>query len=155
MPYQNKHQVITTRIWRMGEGNVFSLFTFGGGQVSPAGGGVRSVQLGGGVRSVQLVGGESGQSSRGGSVQPVGGGSGQYSQGGSVSGGVSPARGGQHLAPSCGWYASCVHTGGLSCYWCGSYSRGQTIRLEIHIGLGTISLETFCPPERLPDPRTE
>ena len=36
-----------------------------------------------------------------------------------------------------------------------SYSRGQTIWLEIHIGLGTISLETFCPPERLPDPRTE
>ena len=22
----------------------------------------------------------------------------------------------QHLAPFCGWYASCVHAGGLSCY---------------------------------------
>ena len=32
---------------------------------------------------------------------------------------------------------------------------GQTIWLEIHISLGTISLETFCCPERLPDPRTE
>ena len=40
-------------------------------------------------------------------------------------------------------------------YWSGSYSRAQTIWLEIHIGLGNISLETSCPPERLPDPRTE
>ena len=58
-----------------GEGNVFTLSTPGGvrsvqpggGQVSPAGGGLRSVQLRGGgrVRSVQ-PGGWVGQSSRGG-----------------------------------------------------------------------------------------
>ena len=60
----------------------------GGGQVSPAGGGVRSVQLGGSGQS-PARGGVSGQSSRG--------------------------EGGQHLAPSCGRYASCVHAGGLSC----------------------------------------
>ena len=65
----------------MGEGNVFSLFTSGGGggSVQPEGGGVSPA--GGG-----------GQSSRqgGGSVQPAGGG------GGSVqpAGGVSPASGG-------------------------------------------------------------
>ena len=55
----------TARIRRMGEGNVFSLSTSGGGGVSPASGG--------------------GQSSQGGWVSPAGG---------SVqSGGVSPARG--------------------------------------------------------------
>ena len=98
-----------------GEGNVFSLFTPGGGvrsvqpgggQVSPAGGGVRSVQPG--VGQVSPAGGV-GQSSRGSQ-------SSQWGGGGSVSGG------GEHLAPSCGRYASCVHTGGLSCL---SYKTNQ------------------------------
>ena len=74
----------------MGEGNVFSLFTSGGG------GSVRSSQ--GGVRSSRR-----------------GGGGVRFScQGGVRS--VSRPGGGQHLAPSCGQYASCVHAGGLSCY---------------------------------------
>ena len=71
--------LITACIRRMGEGNVFSLFTsWGSGQSSR--GGVRSVQPGG-VRSVQPGGG--------GQVSPTGGG--QSSQGG---GQVSPAGGG-------------------------------------------------------------
>ena len=40
--------------------------------------------------------------------------------GGGGGGGSGPASGGgggcQHLAPSCGRYASCVHAGGLSCF---------------------------------------
>ena len=58
----------------------------GGGQVQPTRAGVRS--------------------SRGGSQvsQPMGGGVSQPT-----------GEGGQHLAPSCGRYASCVHAGGLSC----------------------------------------
>ena len=90
----------------------------GGGQVQLAGGG--QVQPGGGGQ-VQLAGGGSGQSADGGVgrvCQPTGGGvrssrggmSGPAGRGGSSRGG-----GGQHLAPSCGRYASCVHAGGLSC----------------------------------------
>ena len=71
----------------------------GGGQVQPEGGQV-SQPMGGG--QVQLVGG-SGPAGRGGSG-PGGGGVSQWGGGG-----------GQHLAPSCGRYASCVHAGGLSC----------------------------------------
>ena len=66
-----------------------------------------------------------GQSSLGGSkvnpaggwskVQPGGAGSKVNPAGGGGSGPASGARGGQHLLPSCGRYASCVHTGGLSC----------------------------------------
>ena len=47
----------------------------------------------------------------GGQVQPGGGGQVQPAGGGGQSAGV-----GQHLAPSCGRYASCVHAGGLSCF---------------------------------------
>ena len=92
-----------------GEGNVFSLSTLGGGESgqSPTWGGQVKVQPGEGVRS-KSNGGVSGQSSQWG-----GGGSGQSSQGGQSSRG-----GGQHLAPSCGRYASCVHAGGLSCHIC-------------------------------------
>ena len=48
--------------------------------------------------------------------QPGGGGSagGGSGGGGGQPGGGQPG-GGQHLAPSCGRYASCVHAGGLSC----------------------------------------
>ena len=42
----------------------------------------------------------------GGQVQPTGGGGVRSSCGGGVR---------RHFAPSCGWYASCVHAGGLSC----------------------------------------
>ena len=68
-----------------GEGNVFSLYTPGGGGGSGPGGG-GSGPAGGGGDQVQAGGGG----------QSVGG--------------------GQHLAPSCGRYASCVHAGGLSCF---------------------------------------
>ena len=81
-----------------GEGNVFHF-------VHTLGGGVRSVQPGGGGGQVSPARGWVGQSSQGGGwVSPASWG------GGSVSGG-----GGQHLAPSCGQYASCIHAGGLSC----------------------------------------
>ena len=90
--------LVTARIRRMGEGNVFSLFTSGGGGVSPAGGGVRSSWPGGSGQSGR---GGSGQSSwgGGGQVQPVGGGQVSVARGGQVSlarGGSRPAsRGGQ------------------------------------------------------------
>ena len=100
---------------QLGRGGVRSVQPGGSGQTSRGGGGQVRVQPGG-VRSVP-AGGGSGQTSRGGGqvrVQP-GGGSGQSSRGG----GQSSWRGGggQHLAPSCGRYASCVHAGGLSCYF--------------------------------------
>ena len=123
------------------EGNSFTLFVCphlggvrssrgGGGQVSePTRGGVRSVSWrGGGVRSVSRQGGGSGQwadkggsgpaSGRGGQVQLVGGGQVQPAGGGQIQpvGGGQSAGGGQHLAPSCGRYASCVHAGGLLVY---------------------------------------
>ena len=98
-------------------GGVRSVQPVGGGQVSPAGGGV-SPAGGGvgrgqvspasrGVRSVQPVGG--------GQVSPASGGWGQVSPAGGGGVGQSAEGGGQHLAPSCGRYASCVHAGGLSC----------------------------------------
>ena len=78
--------IFTVRIRRMGEGNVFSLFTSGGGsgqsswrgggQVSPAskGGGFGQVSPAGGGGQVSPAGrGGSGQVSWGGSVQPGGG----------------------------------------------------------------------------------
>ena len=68
----------------------------GGGGVSPARGG--QVHLGGGGVSPAAWGGGSG---------PAGGGVSPASRGG----------GGQHFAPSCGRYASCVHAGGLSCFF--------------------------------------
>ena len=98
-----------------GEGNVFTLSTPGGGSGQSADGGgsgpaggerggqVSQLMGGGGVRSSQRGGGQ---------VSQLMGGSGPAGGGvGSVSGG-----GGQHLAPSCGRYASCVHAGGLSCF---------------------------------------
>ena len=108
----------------------------GGGQVQPVGGEVRS-SWGGQVKGQSSWGGQvksqsswgsqvKGQSSRGGlrsKVHPAGGG-GQVQQaswgrsGPASAGGVrSSQRGqqGQHLAPSCGRYVSCVHAGGLSC----------------------------------------
>ena len=81
-------------IRRMGEGNVFSLFTSGGGGSgqSADGGGVRSASGGGGGQVSQLTGE--------GQVQPAGGGSGQSANGGGGSGpasggGVRSSRGGQ------------------------------------------------------------
>ena len=129
------------------EGTVFTgvCLSTGGGQVSPAGGGVRSVQLagggvspagGGGVRSVQL-GGQGGVRSvqpggvsqwEGGQFSSAGGGVSQW--GDQVSqargGGVSQrGGGGRGLSAKIGQqneyslhggrYASCVHAGGLSC----------------------------------------
>ena len=99
----------------------------GGGQVQPAGGGGGSGQSarggsgpasGGGVRSSQ---GGSGQSADGGGVRSSRWGGGCQVQ---PVGGVRSSRrgvihrpgGDQHLAPSCGRYASCVHAGGLSCF---------------------------------------
>ena len=90
-----------------------SVHTGGGGQ--PEGG-----SAGGGVsqRGVSARGGVSqGGSGPGGGSGPAGG------EGGQVLGGVRSSWGGgsgpggevQHLAPSCGRYASCVHAGGLSC----------------------------------------
>ena len=94
------------------------------------GSGQRSIQWGG-VRSswqgVRVKGQSSwGKGGSGSKVNPARGVSqvkGQSSQGGGVrskvnpvGGGSGPASwGGQHLAPSCGQYASCVHAGGLSC----------------------------------------
>ena len=58
------------------------------------------------------------ESSRGGQVSPARGGVSPAGGGQSSPGGVSVnwgGGGGQHLAPSCRRYASCVHAGGLSC----------------------------------------
>ena len=102
------------------EGNSFTLFVcphLGGGGSSPGGGGQVSEPMGGGGGAqVQLAGG-GGQVQQGGGVRSV------RQRGGVRSsrwwGGVRSSqlggRGGQHLAPSCGRYASCVHAGGLSC----------------------------------------
>ena len=72
------------------------------------------LSTGGGVspQSSRGGGGGSGPAGRGGGQVQPGGGQVQLAGGGSVSGGG----GGQHLAPSCGRYASCVHAGGLSCF---------------------------------------
>ena len=121
-----KNCFVTARIRRM-EKVMFSVCPHLGG-VS----GQRSIQLGGcqvkgqssrggsGQRSIQLGGQVKGQSSqgvrskvnpaRGDQVQPAGGG-----------GQVQPVGGGQHLALSCGRYASCVHAGGLSCCNCNCF----------------------------------
>ena len=115
-----------------GEGNVFTLSTPGmGGGSGPAGGGgqvkgqssrggqgQRSIQPGGsGQRSIQPGGGGRVQPGASGqrSIQP--GGSGPAGWGG-VRSSQRGGGGGQHLAPSCGRYASCVHAGGLSCFRC-------------------------------------
>ena len=101
----------TLLVCPQGEGGGSGQVSRWGGQVSqlmggsdPAGRGGQ-VQPVGGVRSVSRRGGSG--PAGGGQVQPGGVRSSWW--GGSVSGG------GQHLAPSCGWYASCVHAGGLSC----------------------------------------
>ena len=89
-------------------------------------GGVRSRQGGGGVRSkVNPAGGSGQRSIQPGGSGPAGGGGGVRSKVNQVGGtgqrsiqpgGSGPVSGGgQHLAPSCGRYASCVHAGGLSC----------------------------------------
>ena len=108
--------VFTARIRRMGEGNVFSLFTSGGGgagQSADGGGGVRSSWPGGWVRSSQGGSGPAGgvRSSPGGQVQPGGGGSGPARGGG---GSAKIAQHRKYLLHG-GRYASCVHAGGLSC----------------------------------------
>ena len=107
-----------------GEGNSFTLLVCPRGgvrssrgvrsKVNPARRRVRSSR-GGGVRSkVNPAGGVSGPA-RGGvrsKVNPAGGVSCPASRGGQVQpGGGGPVQrgGGQHLVPSCGWYASCVH----------------------------------------------
>ena len=99
---------------RSSQGGVRS--SCGGGQVQLPGGGVRSSCQGGG--QVQLPGG--GQVQRGEVRSSCWGGSGVQLRGGGsgpAGGGVrSSGVGGQHLAPSCGRYASCVHAGGLSCF---------------------------------------
>ena len=69
-----------------------------------------------------MRGGSGPASRRGGQVsQPTGRvrssrGGGQVGQLMGGSGPASGGGGGQHLAPSCGRYASCVHAGGLSCF---------------------------------------
>ena len=126
-----------------GEGNVFTLFTPGGGrgQVQPGGGsgpagGVGQVQPGGRGGSGPAGGGGVGQVQPGGGVgqvQPGGGrgGSGPAGEGGGVGqvqpggeGWVRSSRGGGGSAKIAqhrkyllhgGRYASCVHAGGLSC----------------------------------------
>ena len=86
------------------EGNSFTLFVsshLGSGQV-------RSVQPGRGGGQVQLAGGEgSGPAGRGGVRSSWQG------------GGRGSAKIGQQNEYSLhgGWYASCVHAGGLSCYY--------------------------------------
>ena len=133
--------LITARIRRMGK-VMFSVCPHlggGGGSVlspargsGPAGRGGQVQPEGGSVLSpAREVGGGSGPASRGGvrsnwggQVQP-GGGQVQLGGGGQVQlgrvrssqGGVRSSQwgGGQHLVPSCGRYASCVHAGGLSC----------------------------------------
>ena len=89
---------ITARIRRMGK-VMFSVCPhLGGGQVSPAWGGGQVSPAGGG------------------SVQPAGGGGGQVSPASGWGSVQLPGGRGQHLVPSCGRYASCVHAGGLSYY---------------------------------------
>ena len=90
------------------EGNSFTLYVS-----SHLGGGVRSVSQQGGVR----MGGGLGPAGGVRSVSWWGGGVRSVSQRGGGGGVRSSQRGGggQHLAPSCGRYASCVHAGGLSC----------------------------------------
>ena len=83
----------------------------GGAQVSQPTGGDQVQPVGGSGQSAD--GGESGPADGGGSGPaeggsgPAGGGGGQVSQ---PMGGSGPAGGGQHLAPSCGRYASCRRT---------------------------------------------
>ena len=87
----------------------------GGGGVSPAGGGSgQSSWWGGGQVQLAGMGGVS-PARRRGQVQPARGGIRSSQRRG---GQVQPAGGGggQHLAPSCRRYASCVHAGGLSCH---------------------------------------
>ena len=81
----------------------------GGGSGPAAGGGGGSGPARGG--QVQLLGGGVRSSCRGGVRSSCWGGSGPAAGGGSG----PTAGGGQHLVPSCGRYASCVHAGGLSC----------------------------------------
>ena len=114
--------LITARVRSTTEGYSFTLLVCSRGGGSAGKGRVRSsrgggqVQLGG-VRS--SWGGQVQLSAGGGVRSSCRGGSGPAARGGQVQlpgGGVSVSRGGgQHLAPSCGRYASCVHAGGLSC----------------------------------------
>ena len=101
-----------------------------GGQVQPAGGGVRSSWGGSGPA------GEGGSGPAGGRVkssQPGGGqvhlaGGGQVQPGGSgPAGGGGSAKIGQHreYLVHGGQYASCVHAGGLSCYLCRDFPHFQ------------------------------
>ena len=93
----------------------------------------------GGVRSSQQ-GGWSGPANEGGSG-PADGGSGPADgEGGSGpagGGGVRSSRGGggQHLAPSRGRYASCVHAGGLSCLW-SFYLKRIIIKILVEPSIG-------------------
>ena len=54
----NKRDIVTARIRRLGEGNVFSLFTSGGGGSGPAGGGGSGQSADGGGQVSQLTGGQ-------------------------------------------------------------------------------------------------
>ena len=61
---------------------------------------------------------------------------------GLAGGGGQSAGGGQHLAPSCGRYASCVHAGGLSCL---------TYDASSHAGIRRMSLIKYLDKNRLTD----
>ena len=103
------------------EGTVFTgvcLSTGGGGcQPSDSMGGGVSGQSSGGDQIQPMGGGGSGPAGWGGQVQP-GGGSVVSPAGGissSWGGQVQPTGGGGGGQVHGGWYASCVHAGGLSC----------------------------------------
>ena len=107
----------------------------GGGQVQPAGGGQVSQPLAGGVtRRTPASGGKTCQVS-----QP-----GKGPQGLGVRSGTRDG-GGQHLAPSCGRYASCVHAGGLSCLQkFMTWSHNWTIEnLDIHWTIALMRANTW------------
>ena len=113
----------------MGEGNVFSLFTSGGGGGVPVS--HNALQHFPECHGAAGGGGYPARSSQGGGLPWLGGGTlpggypgqgGTLSGGGTLAGGVPCLGGGTQLGQHReyllhgGRYASCVHTGGLSCY---------------------------------------
>ena len=93
---------ITARIRRMGK-VMFSVCShLGGGGGGGGGGSGSKVNPARGVRS---------------KVNPATGGCQVQPGGGAIRSNQWGGGGSQHLAPSCGRYASCVHAGGLSCFF--------------------------------------
>ena len=116
--YVGLRVLITARIRRMGEGNVLThVCPSIHDSVCPQGGVSPQSSWGGGCQvKGQSSRGEGVRSSQGGCQVQPGEGSGptKGGRGGQVQS-AGGRGGGEHLAPSCGWYASCVHAGGL--YW--------------------------------------